>query len=123
MRDRAILLVAVANVLLAIVVGAMGWINDRDSDGRTRELCQFNNLSRSYELLNHSDGTSRLSLARDLLPILDCDATVDAGRPVPVTAQTQETYLRIVEDLRRWPILEDGAIVGTRPLPSEDQDR
>jgi hypothetical protein len=120
-RIPAIIVVAFANLVVALVVGGMAWLNDQDTDDRTRGLCNFNNLTRSYELLNHADGSDRLELARDLEPILDCDATVAAAAPIPVSEATQATYLRMVEG-RRWPILEDGAIVGSKPLPSEQQE-
>lgn len=79
--------------------------------------CRGGNLRSAYELANKDDGPDRTQLAEDTLPIINCDVLVKESRRLAVSLDTQEEFIRIVVEDRRWPVLEDGEIVGTEELP------
>jgi hypothetical protein len=86
--------------------------------------CDGANLQRSYELANDSDGWQRQHLAEDLQPIINCTASIPAGRRIPVTKSVQDRYVQMVVERRCWPTLggdTGGEIVGCRELPSASQ--
>lgn len=89
----------------------------RDDDAALLAACRGGNLRSAYERANRADGRQRLMLARDTLPIIDCEMLVAEGVREAVPYRVERRYMFIYLERRRWPIIEDGRVVATRALP------
>lgn len=113
--------------VLAIALGLMAWIVSSSSDDRADrlayEVCRENNLPNAYlrlllELNPDFDYEERgVPAPQVALPILSCQETVEASRPVRLRPEEERRYLRILAR-GRLPHVRDGEVVGSDPLPA-----
>jgi hypothetical protein len=117
-------LVAIA-AFAAVVVPLTLYLGLRDGqDDAVVEVCARVNVVRAY--LRRAEVGHKLpgydhELAAATLPIVDCRrAAEDKGKPAtPLKPHVQRRYIELVVVERRWPVVEDGSITDTRPLPGD----
>lgn len=95
---------------------------DRQKTEAILDGCRRGNLRSAYELANHSDGSERSRLVREVLPIVNCPRTTTTGHLILVTKTVQDQYVRIVVEKHLWPqVGYNGEIARVGPLPAKFQ--
>lgn len=113
---------AIAGVLLVVDV-----LEAERTDVAARKVtinaCREGNLAGGYIrlVLERSPGfdARRLGLPEpdEALPILSCQETYEAGEPVRLRPRQEKLYLRVYAR-GRLPLVRDGVVVGSEPLPA-----
>jgi hypothetical protein len=76
--------------------------------------CRKDNIRAAYHLGGHAPAPG---LADRIFYVADCKREVDTGIVSPVSLAVRNEYVRLVIEDRRLPIIEDGQIVTTIPIP------
>ena len=109
-------------LVVAAVLAAAVWITHivNTSKDRDYEACRRGNVQRAY-LINRStelQQTATGASAKVLFPLVDCRATAEnGGKTVTMRDRTALEFRRLVK-AGRLPILEDGEVVDSEPIPT-----
>lgn len=102
-RRISMLLVGTATalaILVAVLIATSASSRRADEIAFSGQVaaCERGNIVRAYliadALANRREPVARAKRAAGLFPILDCERTTEAGRPVPLSRPAQLAYIR-----------------------------
>lgn len=124
-RLRYLVSVALGLVLLVVVavVSTAVWQNVHRIDALSYGACREGNLANGYirlvldETRGFDPAKVDLPDPDDVLPILSCRESIEAGRPVRLRADEEAHWLRVFKR-GRLPLVDHGHVVGSESLPA-----
>lgn len=124
LKSTGLLLLLVLCVPAALVLYAADNNADEKVHRTSQQLgvagCERSNVMRAYGLASARPADE--ALAQATLAIVNCKASVKAGRTVLVAKRVQREYVCMVAIHHVWPVVNyDGEIESSRKLPSASQ--